>query len=156
MYRWTTATAFLFRELLSFFAVQMRHNAFQPWLARPSWRTNTPCLTRSRAFVSPSAFIAAVPTNSSTICPFSTSWLIHLYRMSICRVYAVWRGLNTASRTFWLSVWMSNGVPYGYPASVQICAIHLMLKVVDVRLMNSVSMVEIVTIVCFWLFQIIG
>src|SRR6266566_8833680 len=115
-----------------------------------------PCLTRSRAFVSPSAFIAAVPTNSSTICPFSTSWLIHLYRMSICRVYAVWRGLNTASRTFWLSVWMSNGVPYGYPASVQICAIHLMLKVVDVRLMNSVSMVEIVTIVCFWLFQIIG
>src|SRR6266699_3645832 len=66
------------------------------------------------------------------------------------------QGLSTASRAFWLSVWTSNGAPCGYPASAQICTIHFMLRVVGVKLMNSASMVEIVTIVCFWLFQMIG
>src|SRR6266566_2772742 len=146
-YRWLLATAFLFHK---------RHNAPQLWLARPSWRTNMLCLMRSRAFVSPSAFIAAVPTNSNKIYPFSTSWLIYLYRMSIYRVRAVWRGLSIASRAFWLSVWMNNGTPYKYPALAQIYAIYLMLRTVGVRLMNLILIVEIVTIVCFRLFQIIG
>src|SRR6266699_704676 len=74
----------------------------------------------------------------------------------MCRVRAVCRGLSTASRAFWLSVWTSNGALCGYPASAQICAIHLMLKAVGVRLMNSASVVEIVTIVYFLDFQMIG
>src|SRR6266566_5314220 len=74
----------------------------------------------------------------------------------MCRVRTVYRGLNTASRAFWLSVWTSNGAPCGYPASAQICAIHLMLKAVGMRLMNSASVVEIVTIVCFLDFQMTG
>src|SRR6266699_167403 len=74
----------------------------------------------------------------------------------MCRVRAVCRGLSTASRAFWLSVWTSNGAPCGYPAFTQICVIHLMLRAVGVRLMNSASVVEIVTIVCFLDFQMIG
>src|SRR6266566_1720752 len=74
----------------------------------------------------------------------------------MCCVRAVCRGLSTANRAFWLSVWTNNGALYRYPAFAQICAIHLILRVIGVRLMNSVSMVEIVTIVCFLDFQMIG
>jgi len=112
---------------------------------RLSILTNWRCNSGLKGLVKPSAGICLPDTCSTLSIPLLTRSITHLYRISIHRVLADCKGFNAIAAPLAESVYRTVGMDCSALSSLRAFQIHNTAWPAGRRLVNSASVVELVT-----------